>query len=225
MNQIKLKICGLQRADDIKVCQELGVDVVGLVTEYPLPVPWNLTAEQAALLLTEVEPPLQSCMVTGGSRDKILHLAQKLRPDYVQLHFQESLADTVYLADALLPMGIGVIKTLPPSSRERWQQFGTADIGECTELLNATNIFAILADTRTAANAAKKGVQADLAFYGEIKARAHKPVILAGGLTPGNIAAVLAKTQPDFIDIMTGVESSPSVKDREKLTQVIQQIR
>lgn len=65
----------------------------------------------------------------------------------------------------LLPLGIGVIKILPPFSRERWQQFGTADIGECTELLNATNLFAILADTRTAANATEEGVRADSAFY------------------------------------------------------------
>ena len=225
MQRIQIKICGLKRAVDIRLCHELGVDLAGLVTEYPLPVPWNLTAEAAKALLAEVEPPLKSCIVTGGSREKIFALAERLRPGYVQLHYRESLADAAWLAGALAPFGIGVIKTLPFYPEERLSQFGTAGIADCVTMLDGTGIYAILADSRAPANAAGPGTLLDLDLYRQIKAQAHKPVILAGGLSPDNLPAILELAQPQLIDMMTGVESSPGVKDREKLAAVIRQIR
>ena len=225
MQRIKIKICGLKRAVDLRLCHELGVDLAGLVTEYPLPVPWNLTAEAAKTLLVEVEPPIKSCIVTGGSREKIFALAERLRPGYVQLHYRESLADAAWLAGALAPYGIGVIKTLPFLPEERLSQFGTADIADCVTMLDGTDIYAILADSRAPANAAGPGTLLDLDLYRQIKTQAHKPVILAGGLTAESLPAILASETVDFIDIMTGVESAPGVKEREKLNAVIKQIR
>ena len=224
MKRIKIKICGLKRAVDLRLCHELGVDLAGLVTEYPLPVPWNLTAAEAKALLAQVEPPLKSCLVTGGSREKIFALAERLRPGYVQLHYRESLADAAWLAGALAPFGIGVIKTLPFFPEERLGQFGTADIAACVTMLDETGIYAILADSRAPTNAAGPGTLMNLDLYRQIKALAHKPVILAGGLTTENLPAILDSATVDFIDIMTGVESSPGVKDREKLNAVIKQV-
>jgi phosphoribosylanthranilate isomerase len=225
MDRVKIKICGLKRVCDIRLCHELGVDIAGLVTEYPLPVPWNLTVEETKPLLAEVRAPMKSCIVTGGTRDKILALAKDLRPDYVQLHSHETLSDAEYIAGTLRPLQIGVIKTLPFSPRERLAHFGTEDIRECTELLNATGICAILADTRAPSNAAGNGTLVDVDMYRQIKRWARNPVILAGGITPENLTQFLSAAQPDVIDIMTGVENSPGVKDREKLAFIIKHIR
>ena len=86
MNAPIVKICGLMRPEDIRLCQQSGVNIIGLVTEYPLPVPWNISAERAAELMSLVQSPMQTCLVTGGTRAKILTLAESLRPDYLQLH-------------------------------------------------------------------------------------------------------------------------------------------
>ena len=204
MNKVKIKICGLKRAPDVMLCHELGVDMVGFVTEYPLPVPWNLTIEETEFLLSEVKAPMRSCIVTGGSCDKIIALAKKLRPDYVQLHYHETLFDTECIARALRPLNVGVIKTLPFSPNERQAHFGTEDIQKCTEFLNSTEIYAILADMRGPSNAAEKGIPVDVDLYLQVKKYAKKPVILAGGITPENLRQFLFSAQPDIIDIMTG---------------------
>lgn len=220
--KVRIKICGLKQSQDVQLCYALGVDLVGFVTEYPLSVPWNLTADETKSLLAEVQAPMNSCIVTGGTRGKIIALADKLRPDYVQLHYQETLSDAKYIAEVLHPLNIGVIKTLPPSRQERLAQFGTEDIRECTKLVNSTGIYALLADTRTPSNAAGHGTPIDTDLYRQIKSCAQKPIILAGGITPDNLAQILSSAQPDIIDIMTGVEKSPGVKDRAKLEFIMQ---
>lgn len=214
---VKIKICGLKHAQDVQLCYELGVDIAGFVTEYPLPVPWNLTADETKSLLAQVRAPMNSCIVTGGTREKIIALADKLRPDYVQLHYHETLSDAKYIAEVLRTRNIGVIKTLPLSRQERLAQFGTEDIRECTKLVNSTGIWALLADTRNPSNAAGHGTSITGDLYRQIKSCTQKPVILAGGITPDNLAQVLSSAQPDIIDLMTGVEKTPGVKDREKL--------
>lgn len=207
------------------LCHELGVDMAGFVTEYPLPVPWNLSAEEAKILLAQVQAPMKSCIVTGGTRNKILALAEKLHPDFVQLHYNETLSDADYIAEALEPLQIGVIKTLPFSPLERLAHFGTEEIEKCVKLLNSTGIYAILADTRAPHNAACKGTPVDAELYRQIKKCAQKPVILAGGITPENLTKVLPSAQPDIIDVMSGVEDSPGIKDREKLAFIMEHIR
>lgn len=225
MNKVKIKICGLKQFCDIKLCHQLGVDIAGFVTEYPLPVPWNLTAEETKLLLAEVRNPMKSCIVTGGTSGKIIALAENLRPGYVQLHYHETLFDAAYIARTLRPLHIGVIKTLPLSPHERLAQFGTENIRECTKLLNSTGIYAILVDTRAPSNASGHGTTVDVDLYRQIKSCTQKPLILAGGITPDNLTQFLSSAQPDIIDIMTGVENSPGVKDRQKLAFVMKHIR
>ncbi len=219
--KVKIKICGLKQNQDVHLCHKFGVNIAGFVTEYPLPVPWNLTAVEAKSLLAEVRAPMNSCIVTGGTREKIIALADKLHPDYVQLHYHETLSDAEYIAGVLRSLNIGVIKTLPPSRQERLAQFGTENIRECTKLVNSTGVYALLADTRTPSNAAEHGTSLEADLYQQIKSCAQKPVILAGGITPNNLPQILSSVQPDIIDIMTGVEKSPGVKDRAKLDLIM----
>ena len=223
MNAPIVKICGLMRPEDIRLCQQAGVNIIGLVTEYPLPVPWNISAERAAELMSLVQSPMQTCLVTGGTRSKILTLAESLRPDYLQLHYQETLADADYIARELENSPTRIIKTLPPTSEERQRQFGTAKLSECLHLLEESGVYAVLTDPRTAANASGCGFSADLETFCRIKQLCTKPVILAGGITPENVADIIAAAQPQMIDIMTGVESSPGIKDPQKVIALMSQ--
>ena len=76
-----LKICGLMREEDVLLCCDRGVEICGFVTEYPVPVPWNLNRERCRELLPLVRERAKSCVVTGGPPDKLLDLALDLRPD------------------------------------------------------------------------------------------------------------------------------------------------
>ena len=223
MNAPIVKICGLMRPEDICLCQQTGVNIIGMVTEYPLPVPWNLSAEKAAELMSLVQYPMQTCLVTGGTRNKILALAESLRPDYLQLHYQETIADADYIARQLANSPTRIIKTLPPTAEERQRQFGTAKLNECLRLLEESGVYAVLTDPRTAANASGSGFSADVETFVRIRQLCAKPVILAGGITPENVADIIAAAHPQMIDIMTGVESSPGIKDPQKVTALMSQ--
>ena len=225
MSNVTVKICGLMHEADVRLCLDLGVDVLGFVTEYPVPVPWNLRREEALPLLGMAGPPHRSCIVTGGTPEKVIPLALALRPSLVQLHYRETLADTIRISDALEPLGIGVIKTVPPEPDERIHQFGTSDLGAIITALNKTKIYAMLADSRVPARAAEQGVAVDLDFCRDILRLSQKPVIIAGGLRADNACQMVMDTGAVFIDVMTGVERNPGEKDAALLRRLLSAIR
>jgi phosphoribosylanthranilate isomerase len=199
----------------------LGVDILGFVTEYPLPVPWNMSRAETLSLLNIVRSPYRSCIVTGGNPEKVIKLAACLRPDMVQLHYKETLEDTIIISDALRRLNIDVIKTVPPVTEDRISQFGTADIEAIVKDLCKTNIYGLLADSRVPANASQNGSKLDLGFCSQIIELSSKPVIIAGGINANNVPGLIAQTGIGFIDIMTGVESSPGEKDPELLSRLM----
>ena len=216
----RLKICGLMKESDVDLCCGLGVDICGFVTEYPLDVPWNLSRADCRNLLTHAVPPVKGCLVTGGPPEKILSLALDLRPDLVQLHFHETLADTAGLMQALAPYGIGMIKTIPVSPEERMRQFGTQSLEDCVRALCAAGVSAVLADSRGPENAAHSGML-DLRFCQAVCGAASRPVAIGGGITADNCRAIAEAVRPALLDVMTGVEDAPGRKSRKKLTALV----
>ena len=225
MSSIKVKICGLKRKNDVQMCMNLGVDILGFVTEYPLPVPWNLSRTEALPLLSIVQSQHRSCIVTGGAPEKVIELASSLRPSMVQLHYNETLEDTIMISEALHELNIDVIKTVPPRVEDRIFQFGTSDIETIVAELCKTSLYGLLADSRVPANASENGTRLDLDFCIEIINRSSKPVIIAGGINADNVCSFVTQTGTEFIDIMTGVESSPGEKDAALLSRLLSSIR
>lgn len=221
MKQPILKICGLMRSQDVALCIALGVDILGFVTEYPLPVPWNLTRQETHARMAEVHSLAKTCIVTGGQVDQVVALARELQPDYIQLHFHETLKDTRQIVKALALYSIGVIKTIPVSSDERLAQFGDARPEQCAAMLERAGAAAVLVDSRAPGNAGESGRPADLELYHRVRSAVAIPVMLAGGITPENGEALLRHTQPQWIDVMTGVESSPGCKDARRLQALV----
>ena len=198
---LKLKICGLMREQDVQLCEELGVDVLGFVVEYPREVPWNLTRDQAKILLSAARSP--TCLVTGGTPESVIALAAELKPDMIQLHYKETVAQTAEIAAELKKSGIKTIRAV----------HNEAEIAA----LCKTEIEAILVDSRTSENAANNGLAVDTDLFNRVKEKSTKPLIIAGGITPENVVDIIARTEADWIDVMSGVERSPGVKDRMKL--------
>jgi len=221
MKKVTVKICGLMKGSDVILCIDKGVDILGFVTEYPVIVPWNLNRNTAASLIKKVHSPHKSCIVTGGSPDKVISLAAQLKPSMVQLHYQESLEDTNIITNALEKMDIKVIKTVPSLKEDRLAQFGATDIKTIVEALHKTSIYALLADSRSPANAAAKGTAFDNSFVRQIIKLSSKPVIVAGGITHENVRGILTSTGAKFIDVMTGVEKNPGDKDPRLLSKLL----
>ena len=211
------KVCGNTSIQDVTICSNFGVDVLGFVTEYPVKVPWNLSANEALKLIKHMPYNVKSCVVTGGSVEKVYSLAVNLKTDFIQLHYNETLEETSALSHMLADQGIKVIKTIPLVPERRRSQLGTEELCECVKRLELSGVYAILVDARSPENASREGRAVDLKLFAEIKNYSSIPVILAGGLTADNLRGTLDIAQPKWIDVMTGVECSPGKKDIGKV--------
>ena len=210
-----MKICGLMRAEDVITCARYGTDIVGFVVEYPHPVPWNLSLNTAKPLVALVKKPSKTCVVTGGSLEKIIHVAKETKPDYIQLHCGETPAEVGHLVVELGKYGTKVIKTLFPD---------TPDLEKAAADFGALGIYAILFDPRTPNNATHGGL-ADLSVFAKLKRAASCPVILAGGITPENVAGLVSASNAQIIDLMSGVECKRGVKDEARIAALFQALR
>lgn len=220
-----MKICGLMNTGDVSICVESGVERIGFVVDYPLDVPWNLSVEKAKIVRGAIPKGFAACMVTGGSPEKILKLATEIKPDYVQLHYKETLEETAAIASELRRYGISVIKTLPVGEESCIQQFRCTDLKKIVSDISETEVAEILVDPRHGDAVAMKNLKADEDLFAVIKEYSSKPVILAGGLKPENLKSTLKRTGALAVDIMNGSEDAPGKKNREKIQELASIIR
>lgn len=219
--KISLKICGLMNAEDVHTCVRLGVERIGIVVEYPIPVPWSISTEQAAALRREIPEGFQAVMVTGGTEEEFLERLNAIKPSMVQIHYQEPIDETIRLTAACKERGIQVIKTIPVTPQGCIDQFGTDDLREVLKQVNDTEIDEILVDPRQGSDVAGKHLKLDVEMAKMILKASEKKVILAGGLTPDNLPAVIRETGCIAVDIMNGSEDAPGQKNEKKIADII----
>jgi len=210
-----VKICGLMRVEDVRSCARLGADILGFVVEYPRPVPWNLSVAQAKALMAAVPGTQKTCVVTSGTPAHVLHMAAETKPDIIQLHGNETLEEVAYLVGALGKQGIKLIKALFPN---------TPKLEKTAADFCAAGVDAVLFDARTPEKAEHSGL-ANLSVYKKLQRALSCPLILAGGITPQNIADIVRQTQAPMVDLMSGVETSPGIKDEAKVKALFEALQ
>ena len=232
-----IKICGLMREEDVELCIRYGIDIIGFVTEYPVDVPWNMDRERTSELIAffrrctkKYGASSKCCIVSGGSADKLSELSYMLRPDYLQMHYQETAQD---IRDVYLKVhgpGTEIIKTVPSDKKEMERQTGElleagSEISGCTDCFAGAGASILLVDARNSENAAAKSSAFDEDFFNKVREASKIPVMAAGGITPDNIVSIMERLHPDMIDIMTGVEEEYGVKSEEKIKKVTDEIK
>ncbi len=194
----QIKICGLTQPQEAVSCAAEGADAIGYIF-YP-PSPRNISAERAARIsrvLPEAVRPVG--VFVDEDYDTVMHTAQTAGLRAVQLHGRE--APT--LVDRLRANGLTVIKTLfyngVPDFKAIDRYAADAYLVECVggPLPGGNALSWNWSATRGLSTAA--------------------PVILAGGLTPDNIAAAIQDAQPDAVDVSSGVEQRPGRKELSKV--------
>jgi len=220
----RVKICGIMNRQDLNLCVKAGVHTLGFVVDYPEWVPWNLSPAQARQLIAAVPPMVCSCVVTGGSAEKIIAVAQAARPDIIQLHHRETLDETAKIAVRLRRQGIKTIKALRIDEEGRCA-FEIPDPATAAQALHSAGIAALLVDSYTSTLAGGTGVKVDLKTFSAIDRVSRLPLILAGGLNPDNIRAIVENVNPYAVDVLTGVEDHPGRKNPEKVNRFINNLR
>lgn len=200
----QLKVCGQTRVEDAKVAAEVGADYLGFIL-YPKS-PRAITLERYAELAAELPAGLRRVAVMVEPTTDELAAALAAGFDFFQIHC----AHTTPLATVQgwsLQVGahrLWLAPKLPPGE----------DVP--VEWLPLAATF--LLDTFHAAGFGGSGKTGDWAKFARYRETYPQHTwILAGGLSPDNVAEAVAKSGAFFVDVNSGVETSPGVKDHAKL--------
>lgn len=202
-----LKICGVTKAPDARALVEAGVSAMG-VNFWPLSKRF-IDPDEAAPWLLEVRCSiLRVGVFVNAGVDFIAELHTKGWIDVAQLHGDEPPAEM----ESLLDRGIPCIKAL-----------GIRDAGDLDSVRDYDRANALLLDTAAPGVYGGTGAAFDWSLAIEAKKRMPaKPILLAGGITPENAADAVATVHPAAIDIASGAEISPGVKDFVKVRRLQQ---
>ncbi len=209
----RVKICGNTDRNQVEMCARAGADAVGFVVEYPVPVPWNLSREEAADLLPAVPPFVSRVVVTGGPVGIVLAIADALSPDAIQLHTDNTTAETASAARELAERRISLIRALRIDAGTGRAEGEIPDPIEAALALQDAGISALLVDACTGSMPAGTGVSVSWGMARSIREALRIPMILAGGLNAGNAREAIEAVEPYAVDVISGVEASRRVKD------------
>jgi phosphoribosylanthranilate isomerase len=195
----RVKICGITRPEDAELAVELGAWALGFILwrRSPRAAEPAVAAGIARELRRRVE--LVGVFVNAGL-DEIAQAAEALHLSHVQLHGDEGPA---FCAEAGRRTGAKVIKAVRVAS--------AADLQD----LERYHTDFHLLDTGARGKRGGTGETWDWALAA--RHRRTVPAILSGGLTAENVAAGIAAVEPYAVDVASGVEASPGVKDPDKL--------
>ncbi|HUN93286.1 MAG TPA: phosphoribosylanthranilate isomerase [Burkholderiaceae bacterium] len=205
MTRTRIKFCGLTRVEDVERACALGVDAVGFVcyARSPRYVPPSRLASLARSLTPFVTPVLLFVDADAAQIDE----AREHVPDaLLQFHGSESPVDC---------------------ERHRRPYLRAVALGEGVDLLDWQRRFAtaraLLVDTPTPGH----GGSGRTFDWTRIPGRGARtrPLVLAGGLTAGNVGAAIAAVRPDAVDVSSGVESERGVKSEALMRDFVAAVR
>jgi phosphoribosylanthranilate isomerase len=201
----KIKICGLTREEDAILAAKLGADYLGFVLAPESPR--YVDAETVARIAERVRALNTTPKIVGVFRDAtanhVRETAARATLDLVQLQGQETDAD-------IHAIGLPAIKVIHVFDRK-------------PQTNGHPSASWLLFDTYDERRAGGTGRSFDWSLLAEFDR--SKPFLLAGGLNPDNVAAAVSAVRPDAIDLASGVESAPGIKDNRKLEALFERMR
>jgi len=201
---VRIKICGITRPEDGRRAALLGADAIGLV--FYGPSPRCVEVAQAAAICRALPPFVSKVgLFVDAAEDEIRHVLDRVSLDCLQFHGNEAPEFCARFAKPFL-------KVLRMRERLDVIDYAARYPGAAGLLLDAY----------------RKGVPGgtgETFDWAHIPADLPLPLVLAGGLTPANVAGAVKTVRPWAVDVSGGVESSPGVKDAGKMAAFIRAAR
>ena len=205
---IKVKICGLTQPEHVHWVAQAGAAYAGFV--FFARSPRNLSPAQARELALEAPPGLAKVALVVDADDAALDaIITQVPLDMLQLHGHETPAR---VAEVKARYGLPVMKAV-----------GIADADDLAQLADFAAVAdQLLVDAKPPRTAALPGGNG-LAFDWRLIAGRRWPLpwMLAGGLTPDNVAEAIRLTGARQVDVSSGVESAPGLKDRARIAAFV----
>jgi phosphoribosylanthranilate isomerase len=208
---IVVKICGLSTPETVEAALAAGADMLGFVRCEKSPR--HLSLETAQRLGKQVGARARKVLLTVDAGDAALAAAiDALAPDILQLHGNET---PERIAALKARFGLPVMKAIGIGSPD--------DVARIAAYAEIADLLLLDSRPRDAVLPGGGGVAFDWSLLSGVNLR--KPWLLAGGLEPGNVGAALAATRAKGVDVSSGVESRPGVKDLAKIAAFVAKAR
>jgi phosphoribosylanthranilate isomerase len=219
-NKPKIKLCGQTRLEDVRFSFESGADFCGVVINVPSS-PRTMSVETAGPLFKEYAPKLFALTANAGI-EQISEIAKTLKPGYFQFTANES---PEFIGEVVGRFGTPVFKSihLPAEDAENSNRQKDEFLALMKKYGEAGCAGFVL-DSKSKGMFGGTGVKSDWNLAREIITATKEKVFLAGGLSPENIAEAKA-LEPYGLDLASGVEISPGIKSKEKITSLFKALR
>ncbi len=198
-------MCGTTRLEDALAAVRYGVDALGFI--FCAKSPRNIAPEEAASIIEQLPPLVDRVGVFVNAPMEEVTCACRAGLSYLQLHGSEP-AEFCRQIRQQLPF-CKIIKAFRVSELSRPEDF--SPYNDCTD--------AFLLDTYMQGVSGGTGKVFDWSVIEGLKLQ--KPIFLAGGLNPENVVEAIVKVQPFAVDVNSGVELQPGVKDHARLQQLL----
>lgn len=203
----RIKFCGLTRPGDVRLASELGVDAVGFVFAHRSPR--RLQAEEARAMRHALAPLVDAvALFMDNPLEEVREVVKQVRPSLLQFHGNE---------DDAFCRGFGVpyMKAIP-----------MGDVIRPEDALALHRRYpgaaGFLFDSHVQGEAGGTGQAFD---WSKVPQGMYKPFVLAGGLTADNVFDAICATLPWGVDVSSGIEASPGVKDGDKMRRFVEEVR
>lgn len=198
----EIKVCGLTRPEDAERCAALGIDVIGL--NFWPGTPRCVDIDRARAIL-ERWPREAVAVFVDPTPERVAEVRSATGIRWVQLHGSESPA---------------FLRSLQPHA---YKAVGVADAADVASARRFDGEHLLLDARVPGAMPGGTGHAFDWALAKAIAA--ERRLTLAGGLTPENVAAAIAEVRPSRVDVASGVESAPGIKDPARLEAFVAAVR
>jgi phosphoribosylanthranilate isomerase len=199
----KVKICGTTSLNDALLAIESGADAVGFI--FYKESPRNISEKDVKDIVVRLPPFIETVGVfVNETSDKVNRIAEQCRLTAVQLHGDESPAFCRRIKRR-------VIKAVRVKDAESLKGMSGYDVSGY--LLDAFN------------EESRGGTGKIFDWNLALRAKKQGPVIIAGGLNPFNVYTAIHRVKPYGVDVCSGVEKSPGIKDPEKVGEFIKAVR
>lgn len=213
---VEIKFCGITRPEDAELAVELGASYVGVIFAGG---PRLVTATTAREVFGAVEGSTVRRVGVFGPQaaDEVLALARESALHVLQLAGEVSERTLIHLREAFVG-AIWPVLRVPPES---------ADVRLAALPLLAAGAEAVVLDAAVPGRLGGTGVALDWkAIAPSVAAvRARGRVVLAGGLRAANVATAITLVAPDVVDVSSGVERAPGIKDPQQMRAFANAVR
>ncbi|MCP5276837.1 MAG: phosphoribosylanthranilate isomerase [Thiobacillus sp.] len=200
----RIKICGITRMEDGLAAARAGADAIGLV--FAEKSSRRVTPDQARAIAVALPPFVSTvALFVNAGPEEVERIIHRVRPDCLQFHGEES-------PEYCSAFGLPWLKAARVRPGLDLLQFAARFEGAQGLLLDAYS-------------PAAHGGTGERFDWGLIPAVMPRPVVLAGGLVPANVGEAVHVARPWAVDVSSGVEAAPGIKDAAKIAAFVKEVK